>query len=300
MSPIQRTAHIDQLLSSLSVKYRNEEYIADQVFPTVMVKKQSDLYRVHSRNFRLPETLAHSSGLAREHQFEVSSSSYVLQNHKLKDYISDDEQDNFDLSDLRAETTEELMDVILRRKEKAVADLFTTTSWSQNVSLAAAWSSNTVTTNPIPTMDTAATTIIHNSGKKPNYMILPRAGFVSAKNHVSLLDRTKYTSKEMTAGIMAGLFDVEQVLVPVSSIDSSAEGAADSVGSLWGSDIAFLGFKPARPAMRTPSAGYVFQKATPTVRRWREEEREADAIEVRLKFVPKVVASLAGYLVKGV
>lgn len=299
--PKSSNLHVDKLLSNISVKYQNTDYIASRVFPFVSVKKDSDLYRVYSRNFRIPETKRANKAEAMEHQFEVSTASYVLEKHALKDFVSDDDMDNYDLADLRADTTEELTDVILRRMEKSVADLFTTTNWSLNVSLAAAnaWTANTTVSNPIPIVDTAATTIINNSGFKPNYAIIPRDGFIAAKNHISVLDRVKYTSKEMTPAMLAGLFDLPEVMIGNSVYDSAAEGVASAITQLWG-DSAFVGYKPARAAPKAPSSGYIFQKASPLVRRWRVEEREAEAIEVQKKYNAKVVASLSGYLIKDI
>ena len=301
MAPLANQIHVDSLLSNVSVKYKNSEYIAMSVFPEVAVKKTSDLYRIYDRNFRIPETKRANRGVAREHQFEVSSASYVLERHSLKDYVSDTDADNYDLADLRAETTEELSDVILRRLEKSVADLFTTTNWSLNVSLAAAgaFNANTTVSNPIPVFDTGATTVILNSGFKPNYGILPREAFVACKNHISVLDRTKYTSKEMDVNILASLFGLDELLVPLTSVDSSQYGSAASIAALYG-DIAFLGYKPPSAGPLKPSAGYIFRKSLPMVKRWRVEERESDAIEVNMEYVAKVVASLAGYLIKDV
>lgn len=301
MSPLANQIHVDTLLSNLSIKYRNTDYIAMDVFPEVAVKKTSDLYRIYDRNFRIPETIRANRAVAREHQFEVSTASYVLQRHSLKDYVSDTDADNYDLADLRAETTEELTDVILRRLEKSVADLFTITNWSLNVSLAAGaqFSANTITSNPIPVFDTGATTVIQQSGFMPNYGILPRNGFVSCKNHTSVLDRTKYTSKEMDVNILQGLLGLAQLLVPIASVDTSQYGGVSSISALYG-DNAFLGYKPDSPGPLRPSAGYLFRKSIPMVKRWRVEERESDAIEVNMEFIPKVVASLAGYLIRDI
>lgn len=298
--PLKNQLHVDKLLSNISVKYQNQEYIADKVFPIVPVKLDSDLYRIWVKNFRVPETKRASNGVAREHLFDVTTASYLLEEHALKNYVGDEDADNYDISDLRSDTTEELTDVIMRMREKKVADLFTSTSWSLGVSLAAgaAWSDNTTTSNPIPTVDTATTTIIQNSGYSPNFMILPRNGFVSAKNHVSVLDRTKYTSKEMSVAILAGLFGVEEVLVPLTVIDTSALGATESLSAIYAH--AFVGYKPSSASPLKPSSGYTFEKSMPRVRRWRDEERKAEAIEVQMKFQPKVVASLTGYLIKGI
>jgi hypothetical protein len=299
--PFQNQLHVDQLLSQVSLRYSTKDFLADKIFPEVMVKKDSDLYRVYEQDFRIPETNRANKGVAKEHFWQVSSSSYILEDHALKEYISADDIDNYDAADLRADTTEELTDVIMRRREKSVLDLFTTTNWSLNVSLAAAnaWTADTTVSNPIPVVDTAATTILNNSGKMPNYGLVSRTGFVGAKNHQSVLDRLKYTSAEVTVKMMAGLFDLDEFMVSHAQQDTSARGATSVQGSMLG-DVCFVGWKPPRPSPKAPSAGYIFRKNVPLVRRWKDEERMAEAIEVRMKYVPKIVASLCGYLIKDV
>ena len=298
--PLRSQQHVDTLLSNISVKYVPNGLIAMDVFPEVPVKKDSDLYRVYTQNFRIPETKRANKGLAREHQFEVTTSSYVLERHALKDYISDNDVDNYDIADLRADTTEELTEKIMLRVEKSVADLMTTSSWSLGVSLAAAaaFTQNTTVSNPIPVFDTAATTILNNGGFQPNFGIIPRAAFVAIKNHTSVLDRTKYTSADMTPEMLKGLFDLKEILIANGAYDTAAQGATSSISSIWASHC-FVGYKPERAGPLKPSSGYLFRKSTPMVRRWRVEERQAEAIEVEMQYVPKVVASLSGYLIKG-
>lgn len=299
--PFQNQIHVDKLLSEISVKYKNSEYIGMDVFPKLQVKKDTDLYRSYVRDFRIPDTFRANGGEAKEHYFEVTTASYVLEKHALKDYVSDDDAQNYDIGSLRADVVEELTDVMQRRVEKSVADLFTTTNWSLNVSLAAAnaFNANTTVSNPIPVFLTGATEIIGQSGKKPNFGILPRQGMVACQVHTSILDRIKYTSSEATAKMMAALFELEELLVPASQYDSSARGATEVIGDIWG-DSAFLGWKPNRPSPMAPSCGYLFMNSDQKVKRWRVEERESEAIEVNMKFQPKVVASLTGFLIKDI
>jgi len=290
---------VDKLLGNISIKYRNVNFIADRVFPFVPVKKESDKIRVYERQFRLPETLRSAKGVAREHNFNVSTSSYLLEQHSLKDYISDRDAENFEVSDLRTAVTEELTDMILLRMEKSVASLFTSTSWSQNQSLTAAqqWSLDTTTSNPIVRMDTGCSTVLEQSGMMPNYGIIPHKVMLAAKNHSSVLDRVKYVSAEVTESMLAGLFDLPEILVPKAVLDSSAEGATSSIAPLWGDNI-FIGYKAQSPSIMRPSAGYTFRNAIPMVKRWRDEDRQSEAIEVNMHYQPKVMASLAGYLFK--
>lgn len=291
--------HVDQLLSSISIKYRNTNFVAMEVFPELQVAKDSDKYRIYDRNFRLPDTMRANKAEARQHSFAVSTGTYVLEEHALLDYITDRDKANYDLADLRADTTEELTDKILQRMEKSVADLFTSTSWSQNVSLSAAqqWSSDTVTSNPIPQMDTAGTVVMENSGYDKNIGIIPHRAMIAAKNHTSIIDRIKYTSVDITPAMLAGLFDLPKLLVPKAVIDTAAEGVASSISPLWGDNV-FVGYRAERAGPLKPSAGYIFRSNKPLVKSWREEKRSADAIEVGMLYQAKVVASLAGYLIK--
>jgi hypothetical protein len=298
--PNRQQLHVDTLLTNVSVKYRNNDFIAQEIFPIVPVKKSSDLFRVYSREFRVPETIRAMGGEAKEASFEVSTSSYQLEWHALKDHVADRQAENYDLADLRVDTTENLTDIILRRMEKSVLDLFTTTNWSLNVSLAAAsaFSANTTTSNPIPVFDTGASTVIAESGKKPTYGVMNRQTMIACKNHISVLERTKYVSAEMDQTMLAALFGLEKLHVSLASVDTSAPGQASSISSLLG-NVAFMGWKPASAGPLQPSAGYIFRNARPLVKRWRVEERESDAIEVNVEYQAKVVASLCGYLIKG-
>lgn len=299
--PLKNQLHVSKLLENASVQYRNEEYVWDKVFPKLMVSKDVDLYRVYDRNFKIPESKRAPKGVAREFGFEFSTSSYSLEQHALKDYVGVDEESENDIGSIEIDTVENLTDAIHRRMEDSLAALFTTTSWSLNVSLAAAnaFNQNTTVSDPIPVFDTGASTIIANSGKTPTFAVVPRDAMIAMKNHVSVLDRVKYTSGEVSQEILKGLIGMQEMLVPTAVKDTAAEGVAASMSSFFG-DAVFMGWKPGSPGMKTPSCGYAFMKNAPQVRKWKDEERNANAVEVEIKYQFKVVASLCGYLIKDV
>ena len=300
--PFKSQLHIDQLLSNVSIKYGGGQFLAMKIFPEVAVTKDTDKYRIYQPNFRVPQTLRANRGKAREHYFEVSTSSYALEDHALKDYISEDDKDNYDIADLRVDTTENLTDTILRRLEKSVMDLFTTTNWSLNTSLAATglWTLDTVQSNPLPVVDTALSSVLRNSGQRPNFGLISLGGFVGVKNHQSVTDRIKYTQTAViTEQLLATLFGVPEFYVSEAQIDTSDLGRTTTVQGFF-TDACFFGYKPPRASPKAPSAGYVFRKNVPMVRRWFDDERKCEAIEVRMKYAVKVVASLSGYLINNI
>lgn len=299
--PLKSQLHVNKLLSNVSVQYQNAEYIWDKIFPVVNVTKDTDLYRVYDRNFKLPETKRAPKAVANEYTFYFSNNSYSLNQDALKDYIGVDEQENNDLGSLQTDTTEFLTDKIYMKMEIAAASLFTTANWSLNLSLAstAKFNVNTITSDPVPVFDTAASTIAMNSGKMPNFGILPRNGMVACKNHVSILDRIKYTSDKITPMMLAGLFELPELHIPMAIKDTANEGEAANMGFIF-DDFAFLGWKPKSAGLKIPSSGYTFVSKTPRVRTWFDQERNADVVEVEVKSVPKVVASLTGFLISDI
>jgi hypothetical protein len=269
----------------------------------VPVKKQSDLYRTYNRNWIIPETERAIGGLANEHVFDVGTSSYSLEKHALKSYVPDTAAENYDITDLRADITTDLVEKIMMRKEAACAALFTTTSWSLQASLAGDELWTTASGRPIEIFDTATSVIVSNSGVRPNFAIIPLSSYNLVKNHTTIVDRVKYTSRELSPAIIGALLGVNELLTPDMYYDSglyNASAASGAVASLWKEDFAFVGYKAPAAGMMALSSGYMFQRAKPLVRRWREEEREADAIEVDCEFQFKVVASLTGYYINNV
>jgi len=291
--------HVDKVLSEISVQYKNNEYIADSIFPKVPVKKISDKYFVFDRDYKIPETGRAIGGKSREADFNLSTASYLLKKEALKTYISDDEVDNYDLGTLKADATEYLTDKINLKKEyDANALLDATGTWSLQHSLAVAWSTNSTTSDPIPSVNTAMATLVGYSGMPANFMSLPYKAELALKNHVSILDRVKYTSQEVTSKILSGLFGINEIVVPKAVYDTSAT-PTESMAFVF-DKYAFIGYKAPRPAPRSISFAYMFEKQTPRVKTWRDEERESEAVEVNVQYQMKVVCSLCGYLIKGV
>jgi hypothetical protein len=296
--PIASQLHVDQLLSNVSVAYRNTAFIHDRVFPMVPVKKTSDVYRTYTRAWQIPDTARAVGGVANVHDFAVGTASYRLEKHALKSFVPDTAAENYDITDLRADTTIELTEKIMMRKEKSCADQFlTNTSWSLGVSLAVGDTWLTASANPIPLFDTAVATVMGNAGVKPNYGIIPIASYIPLKNHTTVVDRVKYTSKEINEAIVGALIGLPELLVPNVNYDSGAVGATSVIAAIWKDDFAFVGYKPGAAGFYQLSAGYMFQKAKNLVRRWREEERESEAIELDVEYQFKIVASLAGYYI---
>jgi hypothetical protein len=114
------------------------------------------------------------------------------------------------------------------------------------------------TSNPIKDITDAAVKMASETGYKPNTLVLSPYAFNALKNHEDILDRIKYTQKGIvTTDLLATLFEVEHVYVAWGVVNTAAKGADASVDFIYGKG-ALLCYSNPRPALRKPSAGYVF------------------------------------------
>ena len=307
MPPLSNQLHRDKALENISVAYMPNEFIADRLIPRVPVMHESDVYYVFDQDIMaLPETLRADGSESRQASYNLSTSSYKLAEHAINDIVTDRMRNNADKA-LKpdVDATEILTKkILIRREVEAAAIALDKNIFSNNASLSAAWTSNTTTTNPIIDIDSATAKIIESSGYTPNKLCMSDAGFRACKNHVSVLDRVKYTTADsITEQMLAKLFNVQELLVGRAIRDTSDEGLTPSLSFIW-SNAAFLAYMESSPGLRKASAMYQFLgmgAGSPySVTKWRNDARKGDIIEVSSLFQFKAIATQCAYLINGI
>jgi hypothetical protein len=304
--PLSSHLHRDVALEGVSIAYKPDGLIAQEL-PQYPVARDSDVYYVYSKDtMTIPETIR-QKGQANRATWEVSTSSYLLQDHALMDLVYDSDRDNADKAlKLDVDTVEFLTQKIALRYEKCAATLlFSDANWSNNVSLSAAGGFATNTTNPINVIDTATSVIAQQSGLLPNTMVINYPTFLALKENTSTVDRVKYTSADsLSEGILAKLFNLQRILVARGVENTGEMGMADDTTTsqtwIW-TNCAWVGYLNPTPGLKKASAMYTFRKNDGSpwkVTRWRDEEEEADAIRVQTKYQHKAVATSCGYLIE--
>lgn len=304
--PSRASIHRNSALENVSVAYKNEGLIAQELCPSVPVVHEDDVYFVYSRDsLILPETARANGAEANRASWSISTSSYHLEEHALKDLITDRDRANADPAiKLDIDLTEYLTEKILMRQEVDLASLVgTAANWANTTSLSStlAWSANTTLSNPILNADSAASVIIQNSGKMPNLCEMDDRTFRAAKEHVSVVDRLKYTSAEsVSESLLARLLGVPQIVVARGIQNTGAEGLSETMSFIW-TDQAFFAYIEKAPGLKKPSALYSFTQADGgipyQVRRWREENLNGDMVEVRKLYQNAAIASACAYLI---
>lgn len=306
--PIQGTLYVDKTLSNISSAYKSERLIADQLAPRVPVAQETGLFFQYTKDsLTLPATVRANGAAANETTFYLSTGTYSLNMHSLKELVTDRDRSNADPAiRLDADVTENLTEKILIRKEVDLATIITTAAnWANQTSLTStfAWSANTTLSNPISFVDSAASTVALHSGKVANTVVINHPTFMAAKEHISVVDRIKYTSPDsVTAPMLAKLFNVDRLLVAGGIYNTAQELVYTTTADSWiWTDMCFVAYIAPSPSLRTPSALYQLTKnefGNPfMVKKWREEERGGDFVEVSTMYQHKVVASDAAYLI---
>lgn len=305
----QGSLSISKALSNVSLQYKNEQYIYNKILQDVPVKQDSGSYYIYDKNFRLEEVERSNRSPANMATWSVSTSTYLVREFALKDVVSQTDRMNSDVpGSLDVDTVEFLTDKIQMFQEKEVSDLlFTTTSFSNNATLTTATSwdySSTNTSAPIQNALSATALILSQSGKRANTMIFNNATLNVLKENNNVYTRLAYTKDQiLTEQILAGVFDMKDVYVGTAYYETNQEGLDSTSTAIWPTDCLIAYFEP-MPGIKKATAANMFrvtERGAPyQVKKWFDNNIDADYIEVRTKAVPRVIASLTAYLFKTV
>jgi len=297
-APTARDVHpSNDALTQFSIAYHNGMYIAESVFPVVPVTKQSDFYFVFDKQswFRNIVQKRSPGTRAQRADYTLSTASYVAINYALSKAVPDEVRDNAD-NPLRPEVdaVEFVTDALLRGQELRVATLVTSsTQWAYAASPATQWSSDT--SDPLGDIEAAINGVVSRIGRMPNVLTTSWDTWRYLKNHPDLLERVKYTRPggKPEASDLANWFGLEKVLVGTALYDSAIDGAAASMGYIWDDDL-WVGYVSPRPALLTPSAGYILEWKNRSSEMYREDQEHQDVFEIGHYTAEVVSASDAG------
>ena len=303
---VQQDVVVDPALSSVSVKYTNDTFIADIIAPMIKVAKQTGKYFVYDKaNLRVDKTLRAGGSPANEVSYGVSpSGTFSCDDHALKGFVDDlvQEQAEAALNPL-VDETESITEKLMLDRELALATLLTNTAnLTQNVTLSGTnqWSDYS-NSDPIGDVRTARTTVHQNTFKKPNTMILGKQVFDMLCEHPQIIERVKYSALGVvTPELLARIFQVEKVLVGEAGYNSAAEGQTDSLAYVWGKNVIVCYIAP-QVRLKTLTLVATFTYKERQVKRWRDEDREGTYVRVGSdNYQQALIAAACGYLLKTV
>src|SRR3990167_10949174 len=90
--PTSSQVHRDAILDRISIAYRNETYIAEQIFPLVPVGKQSDFYYVFDKSSWFRDRVAYRAPgtRAKRADYALTTASYFCMPYALAKGVPDE------------------------------------------------------------------------------------------------------------------------------------------------------------------------------------------------------------------
>ena len=313
--------HVDQPLTNLTLAYAQsqENFIADKVFPTVGVSKQSDKYYIYDRaNMNrtgdveklAPRTEVNRIGMT------LSTSSYFADVYGLGMDFDEQTLANEDaMLDIRSAGAETLaMRLMIHREEQFATNFFSTGVWGTDNTLSGTdqWSDYTNST-PIQDVTAARRAVqLASGGFKPNTMVVGKEVRDKLINHPDVLARlnggaTVTNTALVTDAKLAEIFEVENFYVMEAVKNSSVEGVAESNAFIGGKN-ALLCYTPSNAGLMSPAAGLTFawnnlegvNNLGITVESFSDDalkrQQIAEMIQVKMSYDMKVVGADLGYL----
>jgi len=313
--------HVDQPLTNLTLAYAQsqENFIADKVFPTVGVSKQSDKYYIYDRaNMNrtgdveklAPRTEVNRIGMT------LSTSSYFADVYGLGMDFDEQTLANEDaMLDIRSAGAETLaMRLMIHREEQFASNFFVASQWGTDNTLSGndQWSDYT-NSDPIDAVTLARRTVqLGSGGFKPNTMVVGKEVRDKLINHPDVLARlnggaTVTNTALVTDAKLAEIFEVENFYVMEAVKNSSVEGVAESNAFIGGKN-ALLCYTPSNAGLMSPAAGLTFawnnlegvNNLGITVESFSDDalkrQQIAEMIQVKMSYDMKVVGDDLGYL----
>ena len=312
--------HVSSALTDVSVAYMQsaDAYIADKVFPMVPVNFQSDKYFIFSKSdfFRDEAQKRADATESAGGGFNLSTATYSADVWAFHKDIGDQIRSNADPAvDIESTSSEFCTQRLLIRRDRLfVASYLTTGIWGTDITGVASspsgnqtiqWSDD-VNGDPISDVANGKTYILLTTGMEPNVLTVSYPVYQALIKHPLIIDRIKYTSmptaKNVTATLLAEMFDLDRVVVSKAVYNAGVEGGTDSFNWIMGKS-AFLCHSPSSAGLMVPAAGYIFGWRGYTglndigirTSSWYEQKIKATRVECEMSFAMQLVGADLGY-----
>ena len=298
--------HVDAALSTLSIRFQNEEYIGTQIMPIALVPKQSDKYSVYSDRDYLayPDAAIGPQGQVQQLSSNVDQTgNFFCAGKALEEYVDMDNISNADAPlDLLGNATYKANDGLEWNREVQIASVLTTTanygSNYQTISAGSEW--DTSNGQPVSTIQDAVGNCLGGPGATE---VVGWCGYNVYKvlaRHPEVRELYKYTGSGLASPqLLAGLFNLDRLLVGRAWQDTANESQTLALARIWGDYFGVARVSKA-PRKDMYSFGMTFDwegKQTSVTYDQRKSRRGGYYVKVSDAWAPKVVAPRAGFLI---
>lgn len=240
------------------------------LFPTVPVSQRAGtIISFLPEDFKLYATRRAPGAATQRVQFGRASGNFSLVDHSLEGQVPVEVQQESEAVpgiDEGARAIAQVQAVMELGMEKEAADIARTLATypvGNKATLSGVTQWHQSTSTPIADVEAAREAVRSRIGRYPNRMIIPPKVMTALKQHASIIDRIKYTGRDLpTVELLQSLFEVPQIVVPDSIYlaDNADVNAPSAFVDVWGTDVILAYVETASMASRgSPSYGYTYQ-----------------------------------------
>ena len=301
--PLPSQVRVDKAMSTFSLRYSNEAYIADRVFPlqrsVLWDSKDAGKYFEYPKdNLRVErDGPLGTRSPAPEVNYAMSTTSFSLNRYALKELVTRDEQDNADQPlDPEEDATEFLTDhLLVGREYRAASIAFSATYVTTGATLTGTDQWSDETSAPLTIINTARDSLAVNA----NAFIMGQQTWQYLREHPDIVSRYQYTSGGgVTKAQFADLLDMDpaNIMVGDARRNTTDEGQTASLSYIWGKHAVLAHIADA-PRPRTQTAFVTLARGeSREVSNWIENDPEGTWMKVQDRYLQKVVATDCAYL----
>jgi hypothetical protein len=303
--------HYDEVLTNVSVKYRPEGYIAERIFPTMPVKKESDLFYVYDLSaFRYVDDTRQDGDTAKQASFGWKADWYMCEQHSLRDIITPRQRENVSGPiDLEVDMTEHLTDLLLLNREiRAARTLRDPANNLHAFTPSTPWDNYTVS-SPKTDLINASNLIFTATGRRPNVVVIPSTIARRMLAIEEIKEERRYVTDLTQSGLPQNLWGLEVLEAAALQLPTDPFGSrsldpqditlTSRMDEIWGRDV-WVGYVD-KPGLRRLTYGATFEARQRNVRTYIDVERDNGTwIEVDWIYTHKVIARACGVLIQNV
>lgn len=303
------SVHTNTVLQSLSVMYKNDEFIGEELMPVLITggKLSGTYYKYDKRDrFAYPDDSMADKTDAPELNQGRSTDTYSLSGKAMAEHLAQETLNNQDaplneLVDLQDNVLEGMM---FRRELRIASAVQTAANYGSNtVAIAAGDRFDTSSGgDPGAVVDAAKKSLWSGRGPTRLKMAVSLDVHNVFKRHPKILEYWKYSGGVpgfATRKMLAEFFEVDDYLVGSARKDTANEGAAASYSRIWGNSIS-LTRVTTTPSTRSLHFGTTFQDLAPQSYLAFEPKKGVRGAWYQkngLYDQQKIVAAEAGYLI---
>lgn len=248
---------VDTQRTAIAIAYRNEELIADQIAPYYPVggEKFSYLKQTVAEGFTVPNALVGRKSDPNSVSFSATNVTDSVVAYGLQDFVPQSDIDNAPGSQNPVDrATMGIMELILLDREKRTADLFTTaanyTTNKKVLTDAERFGTATTGLDPVTVIGDAIDAMLF----PPTHALMSLAlwNYLRACDEITTaLYGDSNKGKMVARQEFAALFELKEIIVGKSKINTNKKGQSISLSRCWGNDIILFARNDASPETGT-------------------------------------------------